>query len=145
MHVTLLEDVNSLGPKGAIVDVPEGYALNFLFPQHLAVKVASSVETDKEEIKRLKTLKPEVMSPEQKMAGDVDGAEVVIQARLKDGKFIDPITATEVRAGLKELGYTVPKSAIKMEPITSVGNVDVPISFGKGFDASISVVVESGS
>lgn len=145
MHVTLLEDVNSLGPKGANVDVPEGYALNFLFPQHLAVKVASSIETDKEEVKRLKSVKPEVMSAEQRLAGEIDGAEVVVQAKMKNGKMIDAITATEVRAGLKELGFTVPKSAIKMEPITSLGNVDVPISLGEGFDASISVVVESGS
>lgn len=145
MHVTLLEDVNSLGPKGANVEVPEGYALNFLFPQHLAVKVANSIETDKEEVKRLKSVKPEAMSVEQGLAGDIDGAEVVVQAKMKNGKIIDPITATEVRAGLKELGFTVPKSAIKMEPITSLGNVDVPISLGKGFDATISVVVESGS
>ena len=38
MKLILLEDVKSLGFKGEVVDVSEGYARNFLFPQHLAVE-----------------------------------------------------------------------------------------------------------
>lgn len=142
MHVSLLEDINSLGPKGATVDVPDGYAVNFLFPQHLAVKVASSVATDKEEVKRLKSVKPEAISPEQELASEIDGMEVVVQAPMKKGKMVAPITATEVRAALKELDYKIPKSAIKMEPITSLGSQDVPISFDSGFEATVRVMVE---
>jgi large subunit ribosomal protein L9 len=144
MHVSLLEDINALGPKGATVDVPEGYALNFLFPQHLAVKVANSVATDKEEAKRLKSMKHEAISPEQELAGEIDGLEVVVQAQMKKGKMAAPVTATEIRAALKELGYKVSKSAIKAEPITSLGSQDVPINFDSGFEATIKVVVESG-
>jgi large subunit ribosomal protein L9 len=143
MHVSLLEDVNALGPKGATVDVPDGYAVNFLFPQHLAVKVASSVSTDKEEVKRLKSVKPEAISPEQELAGEIDGMEVVVQAQMKKGKMAAPVTATEIRVALKELGYTLPKSAIKAEPITSLGTVDVPINFDSGFEATLRIVVES--
>lgn len=142
MHVTLLEDVNSLGPKGATVDVPDGYAVNFLFPQHLAVKVADSVNTDKQEVKRLKSIKAEAISPEQELAGEVDGMEVVVPAQMKKGKMAAPVTATEIRAALKELGYKIPKSAIKTQPITSLGSQDVPINFDSGFEATLKVVVE---
>lgn len=143
MHVSLLEDVNSLGPKGATVDVPDGYALNFLFPQHLAVKVSDSVVTDKEEAERLKSVKKEAISPEQELAGEIDGMEVVVPAQMKKGKLVAPVTATEIRAALKELGYKIPKSAIKTDPITSLGSQDVPINFDSGFEAIIKVVVES--
>ena len=143
MHVSLLEDIKALGPKGATVDVPEGYALNFLFPQHLAVKVANSVITDKDEAKRLKSMKPEPISPEQDLAGEIDGMEVAVQAQLKKGKMVAPVTATEIRAALKELGYKIPKSAIKVGPITALGSQDVPINFDSGFEATIRVVVES--
>lgn len=145
MHVALLEDVNALGPKGATVDVPDGYAVNFLFPQHLAVKVGDAVATDKDEAERLKAVKKETISPEQALAGDLDGLEVVVQAKMKKGKMTAPITATEVRAALKEMGYTVPKSAIKMEPITTLTSEDVPIQLQNGFEASITVVVEQGA
>ena len=38
MHVILLEDVKSLGKKGAVIKVSDGYARNFLFPRKLALE-----------------------------------------------------------------------------------------------------------
>lgn len=145
MHVALLEDVNALGPKGARVDVPDGYAVNFLFPQHLAVKVEDGVLTDKAEAEQLKSMKPQVINPEQELAGDLDGLEVIVPAQVKKGKMVAPITATEIRAVLKDMGYKVPKSVIKTDPITTLGAQDVPIQFDSGFDATISVVVEQAA
>ncbi len=145
MRISLLEDINALGPKGATVDVPEGYAINFLFPQHLAVKAAAHASTDKDEVKRLRSTKPSAISPEQELAGSIDGLEVVIQTNLKHGKMIAPVTATEIRASLKELGYVVPKSAIKIDPITTLGSVDVPIYLASGFEATVRAVVEQSS
>ncbi len=125
------------------MDVPDGYAMNFLFPQHLAVKVADSVMTDTQEARHLKSLKPVAISAEQELAGEIDGLEVVIPIQLKKGKVTTPITATEVRAALKDMGYKLPKSAIQMEPVNSLGSVDVPIKLGQGFEAVITLVVES--
>ncbi|MFZ2681915.1 MAG: 50S ribosomal protein L9 [Patescibacteria group bacterium] len=144
MRVSLLENINALGPKGATVDVPDGYAINFLFPQYLAVKVANSVATDKDEAARLKVMKKEPISPQQELAGQLDGLEVVITVPVKKGKLSAPVTATEVRASLKDMGYSVPKSAIKMSPIIALGTQDVHILFETGFEATITVVVESG-
>ncbi len=142
MHVALLEDINALGPKGATVAVPDGYAINFLFPQHLAVKVADDSLTDKDEVERLQTVKPEAMSAHQVLAGQLDGMEVVVQAQMKKGKMSAPVTATEVRTALKQLGYALPKSAIRMMPVLVLGTVDVPIVLGEGFEANVRVVVE---
>ena len=36
MKVILLEDVKSLGKKGQLVDVSDGYARNFILPRKLA-------------------------------------------------------------------------------------------------------------
>jgi large subunit ribosomal protein L9 len=37
MKLILLSDVKALGKKGALVDVAEGYARNFLLPRKLAI------------------------------------------------------------------------------------------------------------
>ena len=38
MEVILLKDVESLGQKGEVANVADGYARNFLFPRKLAEK-----------------------------------------------------------------------------------------------------------
>lgn len=145
MHVSLLEDVKALGLKGANVEVPDGYALNFLFPQHLAVKIVGDAETDKKMLAGLKSERTDAVSPEQKLVGELDGLEIIIPVPVKNGKLVKPVTATEIRAGLKALGHLVPKNAIKIEAITTLGSEDVPISLGQEFEATVSVVVEQAS
>lgn len=48
MKVILLEDVKSVGKRGAIVTVSEGYAKNFLFPKKLAMEATKSNINDLE-------------------------------------------------------------------------------------------------
>lgn len=137
MRVTLLEDVKALGHEGQVVEVPDGYATNFLFPQHVAV---IEVAKPKEELTFKAPTKDELA--EEKLAAEIDGQEVVIQIAGVKGKPKDPITTTEIRKGLKDLGYSVEKKAIKTEPIDSFGSVDVPVEFSSGFEAQIKVTVE---
>ena len=40
MKVILLQNVKNLGKKDQVIDVADGYAMNFLFPKKLAVKVS---------------------------------------------------------------------------------------------------------
>lgn len=137
MLVTLLENVASLGAEGQAVEVPEGYATHFLFPQHLAV-----LETHKpEEVAKAKAPSKEELE-EEKLAAEVDGQEVVIQVRGVKGKPKTAVTATEIRKGLKDLGYSVEKSAIKTSPLTTFGSVDIPVEFSSGFEAQIKVTLE---
>ncbi len=140
MRVSLLEDVKSLGPQGSIVEVPDGYAIQFLFPQHMAVKVDAATVAKQE-------IAPKEMSKEakeeQSLAGEIDGLEVVVPAKVDNGKLKKPVTATEVRAALKDMGYKVPKNVIKMEPLHEVGTKEVTLEFPSGFDAVITLSVEA--
>jgi len=119
------------------VEVPEGYATNFLFPQHVAVIEAVK---PREELAMKAPSKEELA--EEKLAAEIDGQEIVIPIKSEKGKPKTPVTVTEVRKGLKDLGYSVEKSAIKSEPITAFGSVDVPVEFSSGFEAQLKVTVE---
>lgn len=137
MRVTLLEDVASLGPKGLAVEVPDGYAVNFLFPQFLAVK---SEEPKADDIAAKEPTKDELA--EQQLAGEADGLEVVIPLKVVKGKVKKPVTATEIRAALKELDIVVPKSVIKTKTFSEPGTYEAALEFPSGFEAKISVTVE---
>ncbi|MFA5946942.1 MAG: 50S ribosomal protein L9 [Patescibacteria group bacterium] len=137
MLVTLLENVASLGAEGQSVEVPEGYATHFLFPQHLAVEGG---EKTLKEIKSQEPTKAELA--EEKLAAEIDGLEVVIPVKSVKGKPKSAVTATEIRKGLKELGYTVPKDAIKTLQLNNFTTSDVPVEFSSGFEAQIKVTLE---
>ena len=48
MKVILTEDVKSLGKKGDIVDVNDGYARNFLLPKGVAIEASKQAINDLE-------------------------------------------------------------------------------------------------
>jgi ribosomal protein L9 len=140
MRVTLLEDVASIGPKGLSVEVPDGYAVNFLFPQFLAVK---SEEPKLDEQKSREPSAEELA--DQQLAAEVDGLDLVIPLKIVKGKVKKGITATEVRAALKAQEVIVPKSVIKMKTLNEPGTYEVNLEFPSGFEAKVTVTLESES
>jgi ribosomal protein L9 len=138
MWVTLTENVNSIGPAGATVEVPEGYAVNFLFPQHMAFENAGGAP--KEE-KGEKTSKEE--REEESLAAELDGLEVIVAGKMKKGKFAKPISYKDVRSALKEMGHTVAFELIKFAPVSEPGTYECLIDFPTGFEATITVIAEA--
>ena len=121
MLVSLLSDVRSLGPKGAIVDVPDGYAQSFLFPEHLAVLATKDVVArDKALDDRPKETKVE--REDREMAGELDGLEIVVPVQMDKGKVKEPVTVAMIRQALKDLGHKVSFDTIQLtEKIDDIG------------------------
>ena len=46
MKVLLLKDVKSQGKQGEIIDVSDGYAVNFLIPKKLAVRANNAIMSE---------------------------------------------------------------------------------------------------
>lgn len=120
------------------MEVPEGYAVNFLFPQHLAFEHAGGAPQE-EPVQ--KTTKEE--REDEVLAAELDGLEVIIAGKVKKGKFAKPVTYKDVRAGLKELGHNVPFDVITMAPVTEPGTYECLIEFPTGFEATITVLAEA--
>ena len=91
MQVILLQDVKSLGKKGEMVKVSEGYARNFLFPKKIAQ------EANAGNINNMNT---------QKAAKDfrIDGTTVTFKLKAgAGGKMFGSVTAKEISEELKKL------------------------------------------
>ncbi len=145
MLVSLLSDVRALGPQGAIVDVPDGYAQSFLFPEHLAVLASKDVIAQDHALDaRPKERKTE--REDRELAGEIDGLEVVIPVQVKKGKVVTEVTSAMVRQGLKDLGFKVPIDAIVLkQKVDDIGSFDIPVVFPSGFEATISLITEAAT
>ncbi|MFA6383055.1 MAG: 50S ribosomal protein L9 [Parcubacteria group bacterium] len=147
MRVILLQDVNNIGKQGDIKDVSDGYARNFLLPKKLA-EIATPETMRKAEI--MKAKQAEVQQADlqkiQALAESLQGREVVIQAKEKDGKLFGSINAKAIAKEMKKDNLDInDKSIILPEPIKEIGEYEVKISLDHGIEASLLVIVESAS
>ena len=93
MKVILLCDVKGQGKKGQIVDVSDGYARNFLFPQKKAV-IADAKATN--ELKSKEEAKQFKINEDRKAAKDIAEAlekKLSIEVDKRKLQLKDPIKA----------------------------------------------------
>jgi large subunit ribosomal protein L9 len=144
MKVILLEDVKQLGMKGMVIDVAEGYARNFLFPQHKAVEANDASLREKADQEKSAERKAKKKSKDEgKMARDMDGVEVTIASKADHGTLYAAIGPKEIAKELKKMGYDVKKEWIAFEAQKETGEYEATVTFDSGFDASITIILEA--
>ena len=131
MKIILLQDVKSLGKKGQMVEVNNGYARNYILPKNLGVEATSKNVND---LKLQKAHQDKVAAEQLKEAQELAAAlsEKSIQVEMKvgeGGKTFGAISTKEIAAAAKEqLGYELDKKKISVdEPIKSLGSHNVKI------------------
>lgn len=143
MKVILLEDVKSHGVKGDVVEVSEGYARNFLFPQHLAVEANEKTIREKEDKERASARRSKKEDEVQKkLAKAVDGVEVIIQEKAEKGKLYGSVGVKEVAKALKSMKHKVDPEWIEFEPKKEVGEYEAQVNFPSGFEATLTIIIE---
>jgi large subunit ribosomal protein L9 len=144
MKVILLQDVEGLGKKYEVKDVKNGHARNFLLPEKLAraaTKQALKWLSDQKEIIEKKA--EEDLKKAQASASGLDGSELNIVVKVGDeGQLFESINSQKIVEKLKEMGFEVKKSQVKLEnPIKEVGEFPVSISLDHNLEAEIKVIV----
>ena len=144
MDVILLEDLEGLGAKGAMVHVKPGYARNYLLPRRLAIQAGDKAANLYKELLRQSDLRDQKRITEARAeAAKLEGVEVNISAQAnEEDTLFGSITSSDVAEALAKEGHKVDKRKIELEDhIKQLGKYDVPVRFHAGVTATVRVWV----
>ena len=131
MKVVLLCDVKGQGKKDQIINVSDGYARNFLFPQKKAIPADAKAENElriKESAKQFRLAEDKREAEE--LAAKINGKEVSIKmGHGQDGRLYGSVTAKDIAEELGKLvSATIDKRKINMkDAIKAYGKFDVEL------------------
>ncbi len=145
MKVILLCDVKGQGKKDQIVEVSDGYARNFLFPQKKAVPAdakATNELKNKEAAKQFKI--SEDRKAAQALADKIKDAEIeIVMGHGADGRLYGSVTAKDIADEVKKkLGVEIDKRKIQTkETIKAYGKYQVEVKILADISAKFVVYV----
>lgn len=147
MEIILTQDVKSLGKKGEIVKVSDGYARNFILPKKLGLEATKQnlyelqVQKAAEE-KRQKEILEEAKAFAKKLE------EITIKLTIKageGGRTFGSVSSKEITAALKEqFGLDIDKKKLVLnDAIKNAGSYTVQVKLHPQVTAEIKVKVEA--
>ena len=138
MKVVLLQDVKSIGKKGELKEVSDGYARNFLLPRKLAKEANAQAMN---ELKNAEAAKEYKIKTETEQAKK--NAEALSAKAGQGGKLFGSVTAKEICEEIKkQYNIDVDKRKVVLDgDIKSYGTFSFDIKFYNGVTATMSVVV----
>ena len=141
----LLEDVESLGEKGAIVDVSSGYLRNYLLPRKLAESATKgSIE---QAAKRREAAEREAREAVDRARENAEllGKTVLTipQQAGDDGRLFGSVTSQDIVDAIRDArGIRIDKRKVLLDdPIKSVGTHMVTVEVADGVTATVKTMV----
>ncbi len=145
MKVILLADVKSVGKKGQLLNVSEGYAKNFLLPKKLAVEATKNNLNDYEmKQKSDARRKKEELEQAQATAEALKDKIVTIAVKTgENGKLFGSVTNKEVAdAIIAQTGLTLDKKKVSIgDPIKMIGQRTATIKLHPQVVAEVTIKI----
>lgn len=146
MKVILLQDVKSLGKKGEIVDVNDGYARNFIFKKNLGVEATPKNLNDlKLKKQNDEKVAAENLADAQAFAKELQNKTIEVSIKAgQDGRVFGSVSTKEIATAAKQqLDYDLDKKKMQLkEPIKNIGTYIVPIRLHPKVTAELKVIVK---
>ena len=147
MKVILLKDVKSLGKKGEIVEVSEGYGRNFIIPTKAGVLAdAKNLNTLKLQVQNAEKIAEEKLEEAEALKKKLEEVKLIFHLKAgKDGRAFGSISTKEVQEELKKQ-YDISVDKKKMEldvPMKNFGGYDIKVKLHKDVEATLHVSVQS--
>lgn len=141
----LLQDVESLGQRGAVVDVSSGYLRNYLLPRKLAEPATSgSIEAAERRRQAAERAAREAVERAQEHATLLGRTVLTIpQQAGDDGRLFGSVTPQDIAEAIREArGIRVDRRKVHLEdPIRNVGTHMVVVEVADGVTATVKVMV----
>ena len=146
MEVILLEDVKSLGKKGELVKVNEGYARNFLLKKNLGIEATAKNKNDLKLQKQHEAkLAKEKLESAKAFAEEMKEKSITVSIRTgSGGRSFGSVSTKELAVAAKEqLGYELDKKKMVLQdPIKSPGIFTLPIKLHPKVTGELKVIVK---
>jgi large subunit ribosomal protein L9 len=144
MKVILTQDIKSLGKRGDLKDVSEGYARNFLFPKKMAeVATTKALEKASNEKEIAANKLKEALNAAKEEAKKLEGIRVIIKTKTSKGKLFGSIGQKEIANKLKEKKVNISEEDIIIaEPIKTLGEKEVTLKIHPEVSVKIKLSVE---
>jgi len=146
MKVLLIKHLESLGRKGEIKNVVDGYARNFLLPGKFAV-VANDANIKKyaQEANQAesKQIKVKLKAPED-IAARLRTLSIVIIEKADDkGTLFAGVTRDKLAELLLEEGVNMKAKQIELrEPIKKIGDYKISVNVAAGFKSEFRILIK---
>jgi len=144
MKIILLEDVSTLGRRGEVRDVADGYARNYLLPQKLALPATPANLKNLEGIKaRQDTRAAKNLAHAQAQAQAIDGLHLVVSRQASDeDRLFGSVGRNDIAVFLTQHSLEIERRRIGLdEPIKTLGEFNVPIRLHPDVTAQLKVTV----
>lgn len=145
MKVILLQDVKSLGKKGEIVNVSDGYAKNMILPKKLGVEATAKNLNDlKLQNQHADKVAQEQLDTAKQMAETIK--DKIVEVKIKSGeggRTFGSVSTKEISAAIKQQWQMDidKKKMILSDPIKSLGTFEVPVKLHPKVTGTVRVKV----
>ena len=146
MKVVLLKDVKNMGKRDDIVNVSDGYARNFLFPQKLAVEATPGTLKEIERKRAAQDAREAELKAEAQAKAELLKNKVIqLQVKCGDkGRLYGSVTAQEVADALEQQhGIKADKRKIDIgDPIRETGIREISVWLYSGITTKMKLDVQ---
>jgi large subunit ribosomal protein L9 len=144
-QVILLQDVENVGEKGAVVDVSKGYLRNFLVPRKLAQPATKGlVEQARRAAESEQRAAEQAVAAAEEQAAVLNRTVVTISQQAgDDGRLFGSVTTQDIADAIKDArNLEVDRRKVHLdEPIRNVGTYQVVVEIGDGVTATVKTIV----
>lgn len=144
MKVILTQDVDTLGQKGEVVEVKNGYGRNFLIPRGMAlVASAGNVKRYEEETRQQSRKIEQARTDAASLAKRLSTMEVVIQKPVgEEERLFGSVTTQEIVEELQKQGVEVDRRKVTLsEDIRTLGSFTASVRLHPEHVAEVTVTV----
>jgi large subunit ribosomal protein L9 len=143
----LLDDVETLGERGAVVEVSKGYLRNYLIPRKLAAPAtAGALNASRQRVEAAERAARAAIEQASENAAMLSRTVLTISQQAgDDGRLFGSVTNQDIVDAVHEArGMKLDKRHVHLEePIKNVGTYMVVVELSDGVTATIKTIVSA--